>query len=750
MKEEEKIERTIRGLLKLPENRRCINCNSLGPQYVCTTFNTFVCTNCGGIHREFTHRVKSVSMAKFNAEEVSALQAGGNERARQIYFKEWNSQRNSYPDGSNLYRLRDFIKHVYVDRKYTGERIAEDLHERSTEKLARLRLRDKEGCNESRKVNAYGSPSYEDRCELNGRSGTARRSEDRSFRYYYDERRSPRYAPGSSRNGGFKRSPARFEIVDDRFRDDGFGRRRQSDSRRFSNSESRVGNKSPERQNSVDQFTSSVVRPAKDILGENGQPIRAGESSKENNRNGTEDRIQNQNTASYGKPGSVDGNHQEIKAQNSESLIDFNSEPEPSNAAAAQIQQGHSANVSGNSSSSEFSAPEKARQAPITNTLESLLFELSVPSFPPVGNAPEIPSSNNAPSTASKCYVPEGNVSAAAPAEQMPRSFLSSGASRTPSTTNEATQPPLSALEGHISDSTLFDNFTDSRTAISTNLSVQPSNDVPLQAEHDFTSDSTVKVPDAQQISSVQQNQPSASPLANSNSAVQETARPMESINNQPYTPSDVAKAQLDSDPSAELSFPGISVLTQETGSGVESKTTIQAEAKSTGRKELPADLFTATYSAAPASFQGWQTYQPHVGGYNMQHYPNSMMPAYPNAAKSANPFDLNSEVAGVQSPPFPSIVPLQGADADVSVPTGLGPNAHLSGMIPQSHSYASAVPPGAYMGQQSHHYTTPSRPQGVGGGAAFGSFDMAQQLTGRYSNCSPDSFTSPGGNPFG
>jgi hypothetical protein len=29
--------------------------------------------------REFTHRVKSVSMAKFSAEEVSALQAGGNE-----------------------------------------------------------------------------------------------------------------------------------------------------------------------------------------------------------------------------------------------------------------------------------------------------------------------------------------------------------------------------------------------------------------------------------------------------------------------------------------------------------------------------------------------------------------------------------------------------------------------------------------------------------------------------------------------
>lgn len=29
VKEDEKNERIIRGLLKLPENRRCINCNSL-------------------------------------------------------------------------------------------------------------------------------------------------------------------------------------------------------------------------------------------------------------------------------------------------------------------------------------------------------------------------------------------------------------------------------------------------------------------------------------------------------------------------------------------------------------------------------------------------------------------------------------------------------------------------------------------------------------------------------------------------
>jgi hypothetical protein len=37
-----------------------------------------------------------------------------------------------FGSSSNLQKLRDFIKHVYVDRRYTGEK--------SEEKLSRLRL----------------------------------------------------------------------------------------------------------------------------------------------------------------------------------------------------------------------------------------------------------------------------------------------------------------------------------------------------------------------------------------------------------------------------------------------------------------------------------------------------------------------------------------------------------------------------------------------------------------------------------
>ncbi|XP_020245867.1 probable ADP-ribosylation factor GTPase-activating protein AGD14 isoform X2 [Asparagus officinalis] len=121
-KEEERNEKIIRGLMKLPPNRRCINCNSLGPQYVCTNFWTFVCVACSGIHREFTHRVKSVSMAKFTKQEVEALQRGGNQRARELFLSDWDAQQMRLPANSNPDKIREFIKAVYVDKRYAGSR----------------------------------------------------------------------------------------------------------------------------------------------------------------------------------------------------------------------------------------------------------------------------------------------------------------------------------------------------------------------------------------------------------------------------------------------------------------------------------------------------------------------------------------------------------------------------------------------------------------------------------------------------
>ncbi|XP_015055753.1 probable ADP-ribosylation factor GTPase-activating protein AGD14 isoform X2 [Solanum pennellii] len=208
-REEERNEKIIRGLLKLPPNRKCINCNSLGPQYVCTNFWTFVCMTCSGIHREFTHRVKSVSMSKFTSQEVEALQQGGNQRAREIYLKSWDPQSQWLPNNSNVDKVREFIKTVYVDKKYAGAQFS-DRPPRDTQNL---RNHD----DDMRRASSYHSYS-----------------QSPPYDFQYEERRYGKNAPALTRKPGSDRglyegkvssflSPSRLSdhMYDDRFGNEG-------------------------------------------------------------------------------------------------------------------------------------------------------------------------------------------------------------------------------------------------------------------------------------------------------------------------------------------------------------------------------------------------------------------------------------------------------------------------------------------------------------------------------------------------
>ncbi|KAL7097583.1 hypothetical protein ACP275_10G153400 [Erythranthe tilingii] len=179
-REEERNEKIVKGLLKLPPNRRCINCNNLGPQYVCTNFWTFICITCSGIHREFTHRVKSVSMAKFASQEVDSLQKGGNQRARELYLKAWDPQRNKLPDNSNVDKVREFIKNVYVDKKYS----VENSSDKPPKDPQSLRTNE----DEMRRASSYHSFS-----------------QSPPYDFQYEERRNGKHAPALTRKPGSDR-----------------------------------------------------------------------------------------------------------------------------------------------------------------------------------------------------------------------------------------------------------------------------------------------------------------------------------------------------------------------------------------------------------------------------------------------------------------------------------------------------------------------------------------------------------------
>ncbi|KAM7276136.1 hypothetical protein ACFE04_018002 [Oxalis oulophora] len=695
IKEDEKIEKTIRALLKLPENRCCINCNSLGPQYVCTTFLTFVCTSCSGIHREFTHRVKSVSMSKFNAEEVSNLQAGGNERARQLYFKSWDPERNSYPNGSNLHKLRDFIKHVYVDRRYARER--------DSDNTPRLRLADKEESSDSKKIGLYlegfSSPGYE-RSSSSARGRSARRSD--SFSLYRDE--SPRHSL-DARSMGVKRNSARFEIVDDRIKD---GK---------SSSGRRSGPKYLESAASLD----SSSRPPE---------LRMYVGGNSKSRRGREDDslAQNQITESPRPASCADSipveKKVEKKEKDPENLIDPEPiTPEPSNAAATEqalqiVPSDNGAHQSSNPIVNEAPKPEPQKMT----MLEALVFEL-MPALEPVTNTSEVPrtTSDVAPGT------PEGDIFSpvAAPSRQVTRIPSSNDyASMDALAIVPVEQPAGQCPPNSIPDDDDFD-VRAPRGHHSPSVNNQPFDPMTcwgsVRRALDLSSTQQHQQP-ASGHNSIPQNQiPRSTSNASSATTQLDFAQPRIQLN-QPST----FPIQPNAEPPHPYTIQSSHAEPAQNKSPTMAAQSPPLESKPSGRMELPADLFMVSHGSVPAPYhQGWQNPAAHGMAYNMQHYnyPHTMpMPGYQSSPRAANPFDISTGTTSMQNTQFPSMAHLQGSLPNTSAnPYGYNIQSqsqsqsqspsYMHQQPPQSPSYmhhqqsssfSSSMPPnGAFMGQQ-------------------------------------------------
>ncbi|XP_074588467.1 uncharacterized protein LOC141844327 [Curcuma longa] len=583
VKEDEKNEKIIRGLLKLPANRRCINCNNLGPQYVCTNFWTFICTNCSGIHREFTHRVKSISMAKFTSQEVTSLQEGGNERAREIYFKNWDSQRHLFPDSSNIDRLREFIKHVYADRRYAGERPGD---------MSQRLKGDRDNNNENKSEESYRggsrSPPYEGRYS----PSYGGRNDDRSFRSNYGGR-----SPGSNFGGGspgynqgdIKRSPTHFEVVDDRVKDDKVrngNQNRRLEEHRLPHMPKPDG-RSSEHQKDVGKLSPPVVRPVSDILGDEVPRLQVSSTPKPNGSSVPDDSAQTM-SLSPSSIGSADANSVQKRAY-TESLIDFSVDPEPTVAANPEQpvpQQTTTVASNGGEWAAFNSGQQSAPQvAPNANPLVSGLAQLSVSGLPPSGSISTLPSGID---LSTKVGI---------------------GGSLSTATQQQA--PLFPSMDNILTDQ------------LSNASGIESSNN-------------------QKWLSSAPHGQGSLNtPIAN---------------------------------PAGHL--PRVATRApQNTVTGVSSQP-LSAGNTSSGRKELPVDLFASLYPTAPLSAPIWQR-GPYPGmGYNMYYPTSPVVPAFTQSPKSVNPFDITSD-------PAPMVTPLQGALPNMSPP----------GSIPQSASFRAPSP---------------------------------------------------------
>ncbi|RKP08990.1 hypothetical protein THASP1DRAFT_29218 [Thamnocephalis sphaerospora] len=115
------VGRILRELLKQPENRQCFDCPQRAPIYANMLNNTFVCEACSGLHRELSHRIKSISASRFTTQEVGALRNGGNSKAAEIWMAKWDEKKDRVPEISDVIRMRQYMRQKYVERRWMSD-----------------------------------------------------------------------------------------------------------------------------------------------------------------------------------------------------------------------------------------------------------------------------------------------------------------------------------------------------------------------------------------------------------------------------------------------------------------------------------------------------------------------------------------------------------------------------------------------------------------------------------------------------
>ncbi|KAM8824973.1 arf-GAP with dual PH domain-containing protein 2 [Synchiropus picturatus] len=80
-------ERVLLELVKQPENSVCADCGAPDPDWASCNLGLFVCLNCSGVHRNFSHRVRSIKLDLWEDDLVEFMKSKGNICAKALYEK---------------------------------------------------------------------------------------------------------------------------------------------------------------------------------------------------------------------------------------------------------------------------------------------------------------------------------------------------------------------------------------------------------------------------------------------------------------------------------------------------------------------------------------------------------------------------------------------------------------------------------------------------------------------------------------
>ncbi|KAI0757549.1 putative GTPase activating protein for Arf-domain-containing protein [Daedaleopsis nitida] len=121
----ERHSRTLRELLKNPDNKTCADCKRNDPRWASWNLGVFLCIRCSGIHRSMgTHisKVKSVDLDVWTPEQMASIQKWGNRRAN-AYWERHLRVGHIPPD----HKMESYIRSKYESRRWAlAEPVPED------------------------------------------------------------------------------------------------------------------------------------------------------------------------------------------------------------------------------------------------------------------------------------------------------------------------------------------------------------------------------------------------------------------------------------------------------------------------------------------------------------------------------------------------------------------------------------------------------------------------------------------------
>jgi hypothetical protein len=118
MKKTVDVSKEVNDMRKFPANKKCFECGEIGTTYIVPDFGVFVCSICAGIHREFNHRVKGLSMSNFSQAELDLLKTQGNEACQRTWMARYNPRDFPQPSPKETQRIKDFIRLKYRERRW--------------------------------------------------------------------------------------------------------------------------------------------------------------------------------------------------------------------------------------------------------------------------------------------------------------------------------------------------------------------------------------------------------------------------------------------------------------------------------------------------------------------------------------------------------------------------------------------------------------------------------------------------------